>query len=81
MPPAACTSVHLTGGEPIIHPDFVEVLVLARKLGMRTSVGTIGTMLCREEFARRAVPQLDEGLFRGFCVDRRWLVIQGPGCT
>lgn len=55
--------LHLTGGEPTIHPKFVETLMLAKKLGMRTSVGTIGTMLSREEFARRALPFLDEALF------------------
>ncbi len=55
--------VHFTGGEPSIHPKFVEILALARKLGMRTSLGTIGTMLCREDFARRALPFLDEALF------------------
>jgi len=56
-------NVHLTGGEPTIHPEFVEVLVLAKKLGMRTSVGTVGTMLARRDFAVRALPYLDEGLF------------------
>ena len=56
-------AVHLTGGEPTIHPRFVDVLGLAKKLGMRTSVGTIGTMLAREEFAERALPHLDEALF------------------
>lgn len=56
-------AVHLTGGEPTIHPRFVEVLVLAKKLGMRTSVGTIGTMLCRPDFAHAALPHLDEALF------------------
>ena len=56
-------SVHLTGGEPTIHPRFVDVLVLAKKLGLRTSIGTIGTMLAREDFARRALPHLDEALF------------------
>jgi len=57
------TAVHLTGGEPTIHPQFVETLALARGLGMRTSVGTIGTMLARPEFAERALPHLNEGLF------------------
>ena len=56
-------AVHLTGGEPTIHPRFIDVLSLARKLGMRTSVGTIGTMLAREDFAARALPDLDEALF------------------
>jgi MoaA/NifB/PqqE/SkfB family radical SAM enzyme len=56
-------AVHLTGGEPTIHPRFIDVLRLAKKLGMRTSVGTIGTMLCREDFAEQAIPLLDEVLF------------------
>jgi MoaA/NifB/PqqE/SkfB family radical SAM enzyme len=57
------TAVHLTGGEPTIHPRFVDVLKLAKKLGMRTSVGTIGTMLRRPDFAASALPYLDEALF------------------
>ena len=56
-------SVHLTGGEPTIHPRFVDVLKLAKKLGMRTSIGTIGARLWREDFAREALPWLDEALF------------------
>jgi len=56
-------NVHLTGGEPTIYPKFVQVCALAKKLGMRTSVGTIGTMLSRRPFAERALPVLDEALF------------------
>lgn len=56
-------NVHITGGEPTIHPRFVDVLKLAKKLGMRTSVGTIGTMLSRRDFAVDALPFLDEALF------------------
>jgi MoaA/NifB/PqqE/SkfB family radical SAM enzyme len=56
-------AVHLTGGEPTIHPRFIDVLKLARKLGMRTSVGTIGTRLQRPDFAAAALPFLDEALF------------------
>jgi len=56
-------AVHLTGGEPTIHPKFIDVLRLAKKLGMRTSVGTIGTMLARPKFADEALPFLDEALF------------------
>ena len=56
-------AVHLTGGEPTIHPKFVSVLQLAKKLGMRTSVGTIGTMLSKPDFADQALPHLDEALF------------------
>ena len=39
------------------------MLKLAKKLGMRTSVGTIGTRLVDEAFARQAIPHLDEALF------------------
>lgn len=56
-------NLHLTGGEPTIHPRFVDILKLAKKLQMRTSLGTIGTMLCRDDFAAEALPYLDEGLF------------------
>ncbi|MCB9664905.1 MAG: radical SAM protein [Alphaproteobacteria bacterium] len=56
-------SVHFTGGEPTIHPQFIEACTLARKLGMRTSIGTIGTRLADLDFARRAVPVLSEALF------------------
>lgn len=56
-------NLHLTGGEPTIHPRFIDVLALAKKLRMRTSVGTIGTRLADEDFAARALPFLDEGLF------------------
>lgn len=56
-------SVHLTGGEPTTHPRFLDVLALARRLGMRTSVGTIGTMLALPDFARSAAPLLDEVIF------------------
>ncbi len=57
------TNVHFTGGEPTIHPRFIDVLKLARKLRMRTSIGTIGTMIARPAFAAEAVPFLDEALF------------------
>jgi hypothetical protein len=55
--------VHFTGGEPTIHPRFIDVLKLAKKLGMRTSIGTIGTRLAEPEFAAAALPYLDEALF------------------
>jgi len=56
-------NVHFTGGEPTIHPRFIETLRLAKKLGMRTSIGTIGTMLSQPDFAQQAAPFLDEALF------------------
>jgi MoaA/NifB/PqqE/SkfB family radical SAM enzyme len=56
-------NVHFTGGEPTIHPKFVDALRLAKKLGMRTSIGTIGTMLCKPEFVENVIEHLDEALF------------------
>ena len=56
-------AVHFTGGEPTIHPRFADVLELAKRLGLRTSIGTIGTMLRRPGFAERVLPFLDEALF------------------
>lgn len=55
--------VHFTGGEPTIHPRFIDILRLAKKLGMRTSIGTIGTRLADPAFAEAALPLLDEALF------------------
>lgn len=54
--------VHFTGGEPTIHPQFIAVLQLAKKLGMRTSIGSIGTRLADPAFAALALPLLDEAL-------------------
>ncbi len=56
-------AVHFTGGEPTIHPRFIDILRLAKKLGMRTSIGTIGTRLADPEWAAAALPHLDEALF------------------
>lgn len=56
-------AVHLTGGEPTIHPQFLDILRLCKKLGLRTSVGTIGTRLSQPDFAAEALPLLDEALF------------------
>lgn len=56
-------AVHFTGGEPTVHPDFHAILGVAKKLGMRTSLGTIGTGLANPAFAARAMPDLDDVLF------------------
>jgi len=55
--------LHLTGGEPTLHPHFLDAAALARRLGMRTSAGTNGAVLCREDFATRALPLLAEIMF------------------
>lgn len=52
--------VNLTGGEPTIHPDFLEIIRFAKKIGYKIYVGTNGTMLARFDFCKKAVPYLDE---------------------
>jgi len=52
--------VNFTGGEPTLHPEFVRLAATAKQLGLTTYVGTNGTMLAREDFARAAAPLLDE---------------------
>ncbi len=54
------TAVHFTGGEPTLHPRLPDLLRLARKLGMRTAIGTNGAVLSRERGAARLLPWLDE---------------------
>lgn len=56
-------AVHFTGGEPTVHPDFLTIVQTARQLGLRTSMGTIGTGLSNPTFAARAMPYLDDVLF------------------
>ncbi len=57
---AGIRHVTFTGGEPTLHPRFVEILAAAKALALTTYVGTSGTMLARPAFAARAAPLLDE---------------------
>jgi len=50
--PLGLTSVKLTGGEPLLHPQIDEILEEIRVLGLRLIVETNGT-LCTEHLARR----------------------------
>ena len=57
---AGGSHVNFTGGEPTLHPHFIPLLSGAKNLGLRTYIGTNGVMLAREEFARAALPLIDE---------------------
>ncbi|MFH1434693.1 MAG: radical SAM protein [Pseudomonadota bacterium] len=57
---AGGSHVNLTGGEPTLHPLFIPLLSGAKTLGLRTYVGTNGVMLAGEQFARAALPFIDE---------------------
>lgn len=52
--------VNFTGGEPTIHPDFIEIVTFAKKLGYRIYVGSNGAMFAQKDFFLRAFPFLDE---------------------
>jgi radical SAM protein with 4Fe4S-binding SPASM domain len=47
-----CRHVHVTGGEPILHPKWEDICRLFSKLGLRTSLITNGTMLDDENLDR-----------------------------
>jgi uncharacterized radical SAM superfamily Fe-S cluster-containing enzyme len=53
--PAPCTTVQFTGGEPTIHPDFLDILRASRDLGFtHIQVASNGLKLADPEFAMKA---------------------------
>ena len=38
----------LTGGEPLLHPDFREILTALHRMGLLVSVNTNGTLIDEE---------------------------------
>jgi len=52
--------VNFTGGEPTLHPNFIEIVKFAKRIGYRTYIGTNGAMLARPDFCEKAAPFLDE---------------------
>ncbi len=55
-----CRHVTLTGGEPSLHPHFLEILRAAKKIGYTTYATSNGSRLANRDFAGRALPLLDE---------------------
>lgn len=53
--PLGLTGIKLTGGEPLLHPDFMEILEIAREHDIEVTVETNGTLL---------TPELAESLAR-----------------
>lgn len=60
---AGCSHVTLTGGEPTFHPEFLDILKLAKKQGFKTYVSTNGGLFAYPDFCRQAAPFLDEICF------------------
>ena len=56
-------SVNFTGGEPTLHPQFVNLVKKAKELGYRIYVGTNGKMFENKDFCRKSAPFLDEICF------------------
>ncbi len=53
--PAPCTTIQFTGGEPTIHPDFLDILKASRNLGFtHIQVASNGIKLADPEFAMKA---------------------------
>jgi SynChlorMet cassette radical SAM/SPASM protein ScmF len=47
--PLGLSAVKLTGGEPLLHPEFLEIVTGLKGLGLRVIVETNGTLLGPEE--------------------------------
>jgi MoaA/NifB/PqqE/SkfB family radical SAM enzyme len=52
--------VNFTGGEPTIHPDFLEIIRYAKKIGYRIYVGTNGCRFNDKNFMKNFLPYIDE---------------------
>lgn len=53
----------LTGGEPTLHPDFLEIIRFASLSGYKTYVSSNGGLFARKSFCLKALPYLDEVSF------------------
>ncbi len=55
MRPRVTTAIQFTGGEPTIHPDFLEIVAQAREMGFsHIQIATNGLRLAETDFARQA---------------------------
>jgi uncharacterized radical SAM superfamily Fe-S cluster-containing enzyme len=53
--PAPCTTIQYTGGEPTVHPDFLEIVRRSRELGFtHIQCATNGIKFADPEFAEKA---------------------------
>lgn len=67
----------LTGGEPLLHPEFPKIYEGLRSLGMVLTINTNGTMITREiaDLWQRNLPRRvnislygsDDGIYEKFC--------------
>lgn len=52
--------VHLVGGEPTIHHNFIEIVRYAKEIGYNIFIITNGIMFADDVFAENALPFIDE---------------------
>lgn len=55
--------VTLTGGEPTLHPDFIQILKEAKNMGYTTLATSNGCCLSSKSFAKKVFPWLDKVCF------------------
>jgi radical SAM protein with 4Fe4S-binding SPASM domain len=77
-----CLQVHLTGGEPLLRPDFEELYIFARRLGMKVLLFTNGRLInphLAELFARIPPRGEIEITVYGMCRESYEAVSRAPG--
>jgi len=52
--------VTFTGGEPTYHPDFSEIVELAKKIGYKIYISTNGGLFSSVRFCQKTLPNIDE---------------------
>ncbi|HAJ56650.1 MAG TPA: hypothetical protein DCL35_02645 [Candidatus Omnitrophica bacterium] len=52
--------ITLTGGEPSLHPDFLDMIRLAKGMGLTVYVSSNGGKFASGRFCRAALPHIDE---------------------
>lgn len=55
--------ITFTGGEPALHPNFIELVRLAKQLNYKTYVSSNGGLFSSKRFCQRILPYLDEICF------------------
>lgn len=60
---AGFNHITFTGGEPTLHPNFIELLRISKRLGYKTYVSSNGGLFSSKRFCQRILPYLDEICF------------------
>lgn len=55
--------ITFTGGEPTLHPNFIEIVRSSKELGYKTYISSNGGLFSSKMFCQKAFPHLDEICF------------------